>query len=564
MTTSPSFPSGQLAQAPSPASVQTPAEAQPGPKCAFVLVLHGHLPDVVGHGVWPHGTDWLHEAAAETYIPFLRVADSLLADNIPFQVTIGMTPVLCEQLADRRFASGLKRYLQRRERAATKDHAYLTKTQEGGEDLAIFWRDHYRGLLDDFENRYERDLLSPFRRLQDSGHVEVISCAATHGFLPLLPTDEAIRRQLDIGLATHQRHFGRSPRGIWIPECAYRPPGDWVSPVDGRHELRRGIAEFLAERGIEFFFVETHLVRGGVSRPAYGGPAADLVGERRSPYRVYAVPTLSADVRVFARDPRSSELVWSGEVGYPGEPAYLEFHKKRFPGGHRYWAVSGHDVDLAEKAPYDLSVIPGKVRGHAEHFASLLREIGRQPDGKPSVVTGMFDFELFGHWWFEGVAWIGALFRTLAPYRDDVIPLTAPNAMDFFGAPDGVEMPAGSWGKKGDFRVWWNAETLDFWARVEKAEDALSRIAKADPSLLIAAERQVLLLQSSDWPFLIENGAAEDYARARIERHDTDLWQLVEIAERKERTDEDLEFLAKLGKADRLFEPELRARNMDR
>ena len=41
------------------------------PKTTLVLVLHGHLPDVLGHGSWPHGANWLYEAAAETYVPFL-------------------------------------------------------------------------------------------------------------------------------------------------------------------------------------------------------------------------------------------------------------------------------------------------------------------------------------------------------------------------------------------------------------------------------------------------------------------------------------------------------------
>lgn len=120
-------------------------------------------------------------------------------------------------------------------------------------------------------------------------------------------------------------------------------------------------------------------------------------------------------------------------------------------------------------------------------------------------------------------------------------------------------MPAGSWGKKGDFRVWWNDDTIDYWKKVEAAEAALRRIAKSDPSLLPAATRQALLLQSSDWPFLIENGAARDYAEARIVKHHECLWRLVTIAEKKRRTPKDADFVALLDKTDRLFGPELAA-----
>lgn len=528
------------------------------PATRFVLVLNGHLPDVIGHGVWPHGMDWLYEAAAETYLPFLRMTDGLAAEGVPFKVTVGLTPVLCEQLSDPRFFSGLERYLQRKQRAAEKDAAEMVKAGEEGAGLALHWKDHYASLLADFEERYDRDILAGFRRLQALGDLEIITCAATHGFLPLLPTDRSIERQLDVGIAATTRHFGRVPKGIWLPECAYRPDGVWTSPATGRRRRRRGIGDSLSERGIEFFFVETHMVRGGVARPAYGGPVADLVGSSRSPYRVYAISTPGGDVRVLARDPRSSEQVWSGEIGYPGEPAYLEFHKKKFPGGHRYWSVTDSGVDLGLKEPYDLSVIPGRIRSHAGHFGALLEGIPPEGDGKPTVVTAMFDFELFGHWWWEGIDWIGQLFRTLSEDHPGAKPCTASEAIADFGHPDGVELPAGSWGKNGDFRVWWNADTIDYWKRVEGAEKALARVAKARPGLVPAAKRQLLLLQSSDWPFQIENGAAPDYAQARIAFHDESLWRLVKIAEQKRPpSPSDEKFLAEIGKRDQLFGPEL-------
>ena len=512
----------------------------------------------MGHGVWPHGTDWLYEAAAETYIPFLRMADGLAKGGVPFRATVGLTPVLSEQLSDPRFFAGLKRYLQRKAQAAEKDAATMAASGEEGASLALHWKAHYESLLDDFEGRYDRDLLAAFRRLEEAGHLEIMSCAATHGFLPLLPTDQAIERQLDVGLAAHARHFGRPPRGIWLPECAYRPEGAWTSPATGRRRQRPGLADFLPPRRIDYFFVETHLVRGGASRPAYGGAAAESTGSERSPYRVYAVKAARGEVHVLARDPRSSEQVWSGEIGYPGEPAYLEFHKKKFPGGHRYWSVTDSGIDLGGKGPYDLSAIPERVRSHADHFAGLLEEIPPPSDGKPIVVAAMFDFELFGHWWWEGIDWMGQLFRVLAEEHPRVRPSTASEAIAAFGEPEEIEMPAGSWGKNGDFRVWWNPDTVDYWKKVERGERTLSRVAKGAPHLVEAAERQLLLLQSSDWPFLIENGAARDYAEARIAFHHAALERLVRIAERKGGpTAADGRFLDELDKRDRLFGPEL-------
>ena len=59
-------------------------KAQDTPAGFLTITLHAHLPWVVNHGTWPHGIEWLHEAAAETYLPFLRVLKNLERDNIRF------------------------------------------------------------------------------------------------------------------------------------------------------------------------------------------------------------------------------------------------------------------------------------------------------------------------------------------------------------------------------------------------------------------------------------------------------------------------------------------------
>src|SRR5512141_51026 len=255
----------------------------------FLLVLHGHIPDVVGHGVWPHGINWLYEAAAETYLPFLGAVGRLRRDGIPFAATVGMTPVLCDQLRDERFLEGFPKYLVQRANAAEEDRAELTQRGDGHMAyLAAWWRDRYAALAAQFDALPGHDIVGAFALLAREGVLEPIASAATHGFLPLLPDDRAIERQIDVGLETHDRHFGVPARGIWLPECAYRPGGPWVSPADSHVEMRRGIEEFLVPRGIRFFFVETHLVTGGVVRPAYGGTVV-RPEEGHSPYRAHAL-----------------------------------------------------------------------------------------------------------------------------------------------------------------------------------------------------------------------------------------------------------------------------------
>jgi 1,4-alpha-glucan branching enzyme len=500
----------------------------------LLFVLHGHIPDVVGHGTWPHGENWLYEAAAETYLPFLRHMWRLRADGVRVRVTVGMTPVLAEQLEDERFKDGFVRYTAQRARAAALDRDALGQIRDrSASDLAEGWRRFYTELRELFLALPDRDIVAAFRELAEEGLVEPIASAATHGFLPLLPNDTAIERQLDVGLAAHARHFGRPARGIWLPECAYRPAGEWLSPADGHVEVRRGLEDFLAERGVEFFFVETHLVKGGIVTPAYGGEVESRMSG--SPYRINAVFSSSGKpVAVYARDPLSSQQVWSGIVGYPGDGRYLEFHKKRAPSGHRYWRVTDSKLELHKKEPYDPAAIPAAIESHAAHFVSMVENVSRE-GMEPPVVVGMFDFELFGHWWFEGPDFLAAVLRRLAK-SEGAVAVTASEALAQTPPTRALTMPAGTWGRNGDFQVWWNDHTVDYWQRVTEVERTMERFEaereRIPPNLFAAMERQTLLLQSSDWPFLIDNEVSQDYARHRIAEHHGDFRRLAAMAEK--------------------------------
>ena len=530
------------------------------PPVTLVLVLHGHIPDVLGHGTWPHGANWLYEAAAETYLPFLIAVERLLAAGIPVKATVGMTPVLSEQLADERFTRGFEGYLAQRARAAREDEARLSASGDApAASVAEFWSAFYEGLRSDLARR-PGGLTPSFRHLAERGAFEMIASAATHGFLPLLPNDRAIDRQLDAGLAAHRRHFQREARGIWLPECAYRPGGSWTSPADGHVEDRCGLEDFLAARGLKYFFVETHLVTGGRLVPAYGGQV-DLPESGATPYRIHAVRAAHGErVGVFARDPLSSQQVWSGKVGYPGDGRYLEFHKKRAPSGHRYWRVTDSSLDLGDKLPYERGAVAGALASHADHFVKLLESAPPLPDGDAPVVVAMFDFELFGHWWFEGVDFLEAVFSRLAG-SERVVPRTASEALAAAPAPVVLRLPSGTWGRGGDFQVWWNDHTISYWREVDAAERALESFEdrrEAIPLPLFAAlERQALLLQASDWPFLIDNEVSRDYAEARIRGHVEDFWRLAHMADSG--FVDDAAF-AVIAERDRLFEPELAAR----
>ncbi|HWP35651.1 MAG TPA: 1,4-alpha-glucan branching protein domain-containing protein [Thermodesulfobacteriota bacterium] len=533
---------------------------------SLAFVLHAHLPYVLAHGRWPHGTDWLNEAAAETYLPLLRALDRLLAEGLQPRLTIGITPVLSEMLADRGFAAEFEGYLAQKIEAAEADQREFARVGDAAmQRLAERWEGWYRGIRDEFVGRYGRDLVGAFRRLQDAGAIEILTSAATHGYLPLLGEDTSVQAQIKQGVATYRRHFGRPPRGAWLPECAYRPRYRWQNPVeeDAPPRLRKGIDEFLAENGIEYFVIDSHLLKGGRAIGIYIDRFEALkrlweqyVRERgealrpeapRSPYDLFLVAS-KPDMRpvaVFTRDPRTALQVWSGQHGYPGDGCYLDFHKKRFPGGLRYWRVTDAKADLADKQPYDPEAAAGRIAPQADHFHGLVKAtLGehRAAAGRPGVLTAPFDAELFGHWWFEGPEWLAAVLRRVA--ADPELELTtAGAALEAHRPEEVIALPEGSWGEGGHHWIWLNPDTVWTWRHVYRAERELpallaeagvERLARdrALSRVLRQAARELLLLEASDWQFLISTFSARDYAELRVARHDEDFRRLAAIARR--------------------------------
>jgi 1,4-alpha-glucan branching enzyme len=514
----------------------------------LVFALHSHLPYVLNHGRWPHGSDWLCEATLDTYLPLLEVLQRLAADSVPAPVTIGITPVLANQLASREFVREMESYFEQRLTTCAEAPASLAAT--GDTDLlplVEFWRDRLLRLRRRFHEA-GGDLVGAFRALEAAGRLEIIGSAATHGFLPLLARDESIRLQLAVGTAEHRRLFGRAPVGCWLPECAYRPRGPWDPwPTAPRSGLRRGIEEHLADAGFHFFFVDAHLADAGkplgLSGDQGGDPAVRDTAEhlaqepsRRSPYQAYRIAQTrgTADMSAFVRDPRASMQVWSRFEGYPGDAAYLEFHKMRWPGGLKFWKVTGAGIDLGGKAKYDAAAAFDRARHHAEHFVSVLNGIAAaetRPRGK--VVVAPFDTELFGHWWFEGPEFLGAMFRTLAGSADRIRPVTGSRHLAQHPPRAGLKLPQGSWGANGDFSMWLNDRTAWTWERLWPLEAAFWDVAPralASPGarpVLEQATRELLLAQSSDWQFIISTGAAADYAERRFREHCADAEALV-------------------------------------
>lgn len=561
------------------------------PPGAFCLVLHTHLPYVLGHSTWPHGANMLYEATAECYLPLLRVFRRLAGDGISPNLCLSLTPIVVEQLADDRFREWFPHYLSDRITMAEANQGEFQYRGDGHLAwLAERWAAHYRELERFYLDELDRDIVGAFRALQNQGALEIMTSGATHGYFPLLYEDASIQAQVRQGMRSHLRHFGRYPRGFWLPECAYRPRTVWappaeIQPPDGTTWWRKGIEEFLGENGIDYFIVDTHMLSGGDPLPvdvSFENTLGKLWGRitrrdepprpsmEKTPYWAWFVGSHFEDhppVACLVRHQEVAAQVWSADFGYPGDGWYLEFHKKHLPGDHRYWRVTDDRNDLATKEPYSPEMAEERVREHAGHFVGMvhdLLEAQPRPYGRRPVICAPFDAELFGHWWHEGPAWLEQVIRWMhedpqvqamsgGQYLADTVPAAA------------ITLPEGSWGAGGGHHVWLNERTVWSWRRIYQAERRMVHLARRFrhtpdqqlATMLAQAARELLLLQASDWQFLISTGGAPDYAAHRLVAHHTDFNRVAELAERWARgehlSDDDWRFFGSLCERDRPF-----------
>ena len=517
---------------------------------AFAIVLHSHLPYARGAGRWPHGEEWIHEAVLGTYLPLLTTLHDLRAAEVPFRVTIGLTPVLLDQLADRDVIHRTIQYIDDQIRRAETDRRHFQAEGHAHRaELAAFYSQVYRSLGTAFVARFDRDLPAAFADLAATGHAEILTSAATHGYLPLLD-ERTVHLQLATGRRTSRQLLGTEPTGIWLPECAYRP----------------GLETILEEHGFTHFFTDANMLAGTPAargrmvrsprereRERSGGALAQVAlidrpvvpapSERSDVFRPYLVG--SSDVVAVARHPEVSGQVWSASFGYPGDPQYREFHRKDTRSGLRYWRVTDVTTGLDRKAEYAPHAASERVHAHADHFVSIVRrELAAHRDrtGRDGLLAVTFDSELFGHWWFEGVDWLASVLRRMA----DGGPSVTTIAERLVASPpeERMELREGSWGKQNDHSTWVNAGTAWIWQELDRMQ---RRFADLRPAVsgdafrqraLRQATRELLLASASDWPFLVTTGQAADYATERFRSHAQRFHRACELARRGTADDE--------------------------
>jgi 1,4-alpha-glucan branching enzyme len=513
------------------------------------FVLHAHLP-YVRHPEYDRSLEerWLHEAVWESYLPLVDMLDRLAREGIHAPITVSISPPLAAMLGDRLLRRRFEDHLERLVCLASTLRSGRLVDDRGQRVLQFYetrlaWT---RGIWE----RCGGDLVGALVAHAKDGAVEILTSTATHAYLPgLLSSPASIRAQLRLGIRSFEKLSGLRPRGLWLPECAYDPRlgGD------------------LAASGVRYTVLDAHGIELAWPAPPFG---------------IYAPVLSPCGVAFFARDPNAAREVWSRQTGFPGDAVYREFYRDvgfdlpasalagevgpdgtRVMTGLKLHRVTGPGP---HKEPYDPQLAAMRAGEHARAFIAGREQAARRASAhcKHPILVAPFDAELFGHWWFEGPQFLEHALRALdaTAKRGGLSATTLGSFLERF--PDAVvsEPAASSWGEGGFGDVWAGPQAARLWRHVHHAEQRTRtavdqrRNAGGDAGrALDQTIRELMLLEASDWAFMLRRGEMTSYAESRVRAHAHRAARLASIAMADVATPDDVAWLSSVCDKDRLF-----------
>ena len=480
----------------------------------LAIVLHAHLPYVRSEEPGSLEEDWFFQALVECYLPLLETLEgaSKSNDQAP-KLTIGLSPTLLSLFEDEILKNRFKKWIEIRLEV-------LNSLKTDNTKAALHLTDHLKRQLASWMS-CRGDLIGRFEQLQRSEVIDILTCAATHGYLPLLRENpETVRAQLKTAVREHQRLFKNPPLGIWLPECAYY----------------ENLDELMAEAGLRYAVLDGHGLLNAVPRPRYG---------------LYAPICTNKGVAFFGRDSESTLPVWSARDGYPGNSNYREFHrdlgwdlsienlkkigiKEKRPLGIKLFKISSKNTSLDNKQEYDPKAALETVKKDAEDYLidrkKQLQKLQESMRIEPLLIAP-FDAELFGHWWFEGPQFLSQLF--LNSNKEGIKLITLKESLKIKNQIQLCNPSPSSWGQGGYHNYWLNdsnAWIVNEWSKAGRAMVNICSVGKfqqSDMKIIKQAARELLLCQSSDWSFILKAGTTTELAKERINTHLKRFWILI-------------------------------------
>ena len=504
----------------------------------LAIVLHAHLPYVRSEEPGSLEEDWFFQALVECYLPLLEtLEEAYRSNNQKPKITIGLSPTLLSLLEDDVLKNRFIKWVEVR--------IEVLNSLKPEEPKAVHHlKNHLEKQLESWKST-RGDLIGRFDKLQTSEVIDILTCAATHGYLPLLRENiEAVRGQIKTAVREHQRIFKKSPLGIWLPECAYY----------------EGLDELMAESGLRYAVLDGHGLLNAAPRPRYG---------------LYAPICSKKGVAFFGRDSESTLPVWSARDGYPGGANYREFHRdlgwdlsidnlkkiginEKRPLGIKLFKITSKNTSLEKKEVYDPKAAQESVKKDAENYLkdrkNQLIKLKSSMKIEPLLIAP-FDAELFGHWWFEGPKFIAHLF-----IKSNELGIKLITLKEVLQDKPQIQLcnpSPSSWGQGGFHNYWLNdsnAWIVSEWSKAGREMiNISSKVLKEESHIKILkqAGRELLLSQSSDWSFILKAGTTTKLARDRINLHLKRFWILINAI--KDNKSIDTKILKKIETEDSIF-----------
>ncbi|HIV98178.1 MAG TPA: DUF1957 domain-containing protein [Candidatus Ornithospirochaeta avicola] len=478
------------------------------------FILHAHLP-YVRHIDYPRflEEDWLYESLNESYIPLFRKLDRLEKDNVSFHLTICFSPTLLTMLEDEKLKERFKNYMDLHIDLGRKEVERLSADEE----KLLLARKYLKDLEENWAFYAENNLsLIPLiKRMRDNGHIELMTTAATHAYLPLYREYEtAVRAQIELGISTFRRIFGFDADGFWLPECGYYP----------------GLDSILSQYGIKYCQLPSHSVISSRDKSIGAG---------------YMPVTMPSGLNGFVRDWQITSLIWSDKSGYPADEDYREFYRDigydlplsyiapyihepevRVFTGFKYYAITGKND---EKRVYNLDKVKNKVLLHVNNYIYHIKRkalaINALGIDEP-VFNLCYDAELFGHRWYEGLDFLEEFLRRIS--EDEQADLTLPSSVlsDNTIRKESLFINDCSWGLGGYSDVWLDGSNRWIYRHIHEAIERMEELTRRFPDqgtlkkrFLNQASREVLLAMSSDWAYIMHDNTSVTYAEKRLRNH---------------------------------------------
>jgi 1,4-alpha-glucan branching enzyme len=386
-------------------------------------------------------------------------------------------------------------------------------------DLAQFYYDRAVEKRILFTERYESNILKILDMYQKKGRLELITTAASHAFLPLYASyPEAVQAQMELAIASHRGNFGRNPQGFWLPELG------WTEALD----------HYLRSYNFSYTVIDTHGALLGEPRPRRGS-----FYPLRTPSKIfvlvrdfYALGDIFESRRGYCSAPQYRDNFQDAGFELPSElvRSFLGDQGGRIPTGYKYRFQGNGET---KSGVYDPKLGAELAREPAKAFLEArllgLNKAAELMEESPLSLLAC-DADDLGRFWYEGPLFLEALFREAAARKSrgqEELQIMTPVEYLFKQNAAHIETSTpgfSSWGLNGYGEMWLDASNDWMYRHSMQALDRMVELAERFPNdsglkerALNQAAREILVLQSSDWPRMLCRQEFSEFARHQIE-----------------------------------------------